>query len=318
MTQLGFSGLANLGNTCYINSVLQVMSTIDELNNYIEQNSDYDESMMDYIMTKEWIDLKKLMWSKNACISPGRFIQLNQYIFKYKKKEEFINHSQGDANEYLLFFLECIHNSYNKRDKQLQKNITHKYLEEYYKKDHSIISQLCLILCEYNYLNEKDKTIETSKIEPQWTLELSIPKKNDVTILDCFEHTFSNEILKDDNAWFNDKKNMKINVIKTMKICKSPAILIIHLKRWNHIQKNDKLVHLEESLDITSYSKDTNNKYELFGLINHEGNLFGGHYYSFVKKYNKWYLFNDKQIKDISFKSIIFQKNYCLFYRKIK
>tara|TARA_B110000114_G_C15088497_1_gene397334 strand:- start:1749 stop:2702 length:954 start_codon:yes stop_codon:yes gene_type:complete len=317
MTQLGFTGLANLGNTCYINSVLQIVSNIYEINDYIEENKNYDDSIIDHIMHKEWIELKKLMWTKNASISPGRFIQFNQSLFQNKDKIEFIGHKQGDAIEYLLFFLECIHNSYNKRDKTLKyDNIP--FLKEYHKTDHSIITKLCLILCEYKYLNETSKKVETSKIEPQWTLELSIPNKKKVDLMECFEYTFTNELLTGDNAWFNDKKNIKINVIKTLKLYKTPTIFIINLKRWNNMNKNNTLIHLEEFIDLDLYSNDSQNKYELFGIINHEGNMFGGHYYSFVKKYNKWYLFNDTQIREISFKSIIFKNNYCLFYRKIK
>ena len=55
--------------------------------------------------------------------------------------------------------------------------------------------------------------------------------------------------------------------------------------------------------------------YELFGIINHEGNVLGGHYYSYIKK-NKWFVFDDNTISQVQ--DIVSDKNYCLFYRKIK
>jgi ubiquitin carboxyl-terminal hydrolase 8 len=58
-------------------------------------------------------------------------------------------------------------------------------------------------------------------------------------------------------------------------------------------------------------------QYELFGIINHQGNMFGGHYFSYIKK-NDWYSFDDTTITKIDTKAINDNKNYCLFYRKIK
>jgi ubiquitin C-terminal hydrolase len=56
-------------------------------------------------------------------------------------------------------------------------------------------------------------------------------------------------------------------------------------------------------------------RYELLSIINHDWNVYGGHYYSFIKK-DMWLEFNDNEIKKIS--SLIQTSNYCLFYRKIK
>jgi ubiquitin C-terminal hydrolase len=44
----------------------------------------------------------------------------------------------------------------------------------------------------------------------------------------------------------------------------------------------------------------------------------GGHYTSYVKNANdKWYLFNDTQIKEVkNVDEIVTPKAYCLFYRK--
>ena len=64
---------------------------------------------------------------------------------------------------------------------------------------------------------------------------------------------------------------------------------------------------------------DDNTKYELTGIINHTGNVFGGHYYAFVKKVDdNWYCMNDKLIKRVDPNKLINGSNYCLFYSYIQ
>jgi ubiquitin C-terminal hydrolase len=57
--------------------------------------------------------------------------------------------------------------------------------------------------------------------------------------------------------------------------------------------------------------------YDLIGICNHSGSVGGGHYTSFVKDNNEWYLCNDTQIIKINdTENMITPKAYCLFYRK--
>jgi ubiquitin C-terminal hydrolase len=79
------------------------------------------------------------------------------------------------------------------------------------------------------------------------------------------------------------------------------------------------------------YCKNT--KYILFGMAIHLGQtLRRGHYYSIIRRDNKWYQFDDNKIKELKLeinqkngyilfdkidKEIIFRNGYLLFYRKI-
>ena len=78
------------------------------------------------------------------------------------------------------------------------------------------------------------------------------------------------------------------------------------------------LVDADFSKYVRGYNKDSY-VYDLFGVCNHSGGSFGGHYTAYVKNANdKWYEFNDTVVRDISEDQVISTRSYCLFYRKKK
>jgi ubiquitin carboxyl-terminal hydrolase 8 len=323
----GLSGLSNLGNTCYLNSTMQILNQIHELNDYLKGITELN-NIKDSALTLEWMMLMKLMWQKNVIISPNRFVHQIRQLSKMKGKEEFSGFEQNDANDYFYFAIECIHNSLNLKDStQTYRRTTEKtinnYLNEIEDKDMSIVSRLFTSCLIYSYLNCETKKREFYKIEHGFTIELSIPDNtNKVTLYDCFNETFKDDELNGENAWYDENENIKKNVIKRTRICYLPDILSIHLKRWNYmLDKNNKLVDIPIVLDlkhfmINEYKDQT--KYELFGIINHSGVACGGHYTSYIRRNDRWFLMDDMQVTEVDSSSIIRPKNYCLFYRKIK
>jgi ubiquitin carboxyl-terminal hydrolase 8 len=309
----GHSGLTNLGNTCYLNASVQILSHIYELNNYLMNIKELNR-INESVLTFEWISLYKLLWSQNCIISPNRFVSKIKELTK-GKTTKFCNFQQNDANEYFYFMLDCIHNSLNKLDPSIKLNKTlnnelNKEIDNYESKDCSIVHSLFSSFLVYTFINKDTNVVEFAKYEPHFMIELSIPLVDTITIEDCIQFTFQEELL--DTLWYDEKTNEKKQLLKRTSISYYPTILVIHLKRWIHLKKNKQVVHFNEILQLE------NNKYELFGIINHEGNIFGGHYFSYIKK-NKWFLFNDtniSQVQDIV--NIISDQNYCLFYRKIK
>jgi ubiquitin carboxyl-terminal hydrolase 8 len=321
-------GLTNLGNTCYLNSTLQIISCIYELNQYllgIQTLHNIDDSYL----TKEWIHLYKCITNNNNCIiSPMRFIEYSREVSKRKHREEFSGFEQNDANDYFYFLIESFHNSLNKLDENIniEQSIfpfINEYIYQIKQKDMSIISTLFQSFLFYNYVNAKTKNKEFHKIEHGYTIELSIPNlnnSNNISIYDCFNETFKNDILENENAWFDEKTNTKKDLIKETKICYLPPILVIHLKRWvNYSHKNTNLIQCPFELDLSPFLFDSSiyRKYQLIGIINHIGNIFGGHYFSYVKKNDSWYCCNDTNFKKINEKEIINSSNYCLFFRRI-
>ena len=112
----GLTGLVNLGNTCYLNSCMQILSHCHCLNDLLEKvDNNKLNNILDSVLTVEWKSLKQLMWSKNCIVSPNRFLNCVQQISKSKNIELFSGFAQNDLPEFLIFIIDCFHNSL-KRD----------------------------------------------------------------------------------------------------------------------------------------------------------------------------------------------------------
>ena len=330
----GLSGLANLGNTCFINSCMQVLSHTYELNYFLEQET-YKSKLKkkyDSALLIEWDNLRKLMWSTNCIVSPGKFIKTVQKVAHLKEMEMFTGYSQNDLPEFLLFLINCFHTSLSREIKMTisgkPENETDKVaiqcfemIKNMYSKEYSEIWNLFYAVHVSEISNIE--TGEQIKItpEPYFMIDLPIPENNkSPSLIDCLNHYVEGEIIE---GWYNDELKEKINIRKKIEFWSFPNILVIYLKRFNNrFQKNQILVKFPiDELDLSNYVigyKKETYKYELYGVCNHSGGVMGGHYTAYVKNANgKWYHFNDTIVSEVGLaESIISPKAYVLFYRK--
>jgi ubiquitin carboxyl-terminal hydrolase 8 len=334
----GLSGLSNLGNTCFINSAMQIISHTYELNELL--NSEHFKKKIknkyDSALLVEWENLRQLLWKEQCTISPGKFFKTIQKLAEIKKLDIFTGYSQNDLPEFLLFIIDCFHNSVAREIKMTisgnpentTDNIAIKCFEmikQTYSKEYSEIWNLfyAVHVSEIISLNGGNKL--SIKPEPFFMIDLPIPVGNkNPSIIDCLDHYVEGEILDGDNAWYDEDNNQKVNVKKKISFWSFPNILVIDFKRFNSKnQKNQILITFPlDNFDLSEYVigyKKTSYIYELYGVCNHTGGVLGGHYTSYVKNANgKWYHFNDTSVSEIAIESVVSPKAYCLFYRKKK
>jgi ubiquitin carboxyl-terminal hydrolase 8 len=333
----GLSGLGNLGNTCFINSCMQIMSHTYELNLFLDQET-YKIKLnkkCDSAILIEWDNLRKIMWNDNCIISPGKFIKTIQKVAELKSMEMFTGYSQNDLPEFLLFVIDCFHTSLareikmtisGKPDNETDKIAIQCFemIKNMYSKEYSEIWNLfyAVHVSEITNLDTNEKISITP--EPYFMIDLPIPENNkSPSLIDCFNLYVEGETLTGDNGLFNEKTKEKINIRKKIQFWSFPNILVIDFKRFNaRFQKNQILITFPfENLDLSQYVigyKKELYKYELYGVCNHSGGVMGGHYTAYVKNANgKWYHFNDTSVSEVGVKeSIVSTKAYVLFYRK--
>jgi ubiquitin carboxyl-terminal hydrolase 8 len=332
----GLSGLANLGNTCFINSCLQVFSHTHELNNFLnkEQYRNKLNNKPESRLLVEWDDLRKILWSQDCVIAPGKFLNAVQQIARIKQRDIFTGFSQNDLPEFLLFIVDCFHNSLARETKMTisgnPSNNTDKIatqcfemIKRMYSKDYSEIWELfyAVHVSEIRAIGSGE-VLERSP-EPFFIIDLPIPSEEKMpTLKQCFDLYTEGEILEGENAWYNEKTKLKQPIRKKIVFWSFPTILVIDFKRFNsRNQKNQIWIDFPiDNLDLSEYVigyKKKSYQYELYGVCNHSGGVLGGHYTSFVKNANgKWYHFNDTSVSEVNKSEIVSPKAYCLFYRK--
>ena len=105
MDQKGYTGLSNLGNTCFLNSCMQALNHTYELNEYLDSSKylqNINKSIPDYVILEEWNNLRTTMWKQNGIVSPNRFVHFVQQLAKKKNRDLFTGYAQNDLPEFLM------------------------------------------------------------------------------------------------------------------------------------------------------------------------------------------------------------------------
>lgn len=334
----GLIGLHNLGNTCYINACIQVLSNTYELHNTIHSTSfqKHLKNDDDGVITKEWNDLQDVMWSKNGKLSPQRFIYFVREVARKKGYTLFSGYSQNDSCEFVMFFLEIIHKSacrqvsfsingdaINDVDKLALQ--CYKTKKELYEKEYSEMLDLFYGLSFRKIVSMTTKKIHSIKPELFFLLNVPVSENNQplTTLEQCIKSYLNPETLSGENAWYNEETKEKEDVYMETGFWDIPRIFVINLSRFSpmgtKIQHN--IDFPIDELDMSSYVsgyKPEKYVYELYGIVNHLGGMNNGHYTAFVKNsQNQWYHYDDEVIQKVSSDSLLkTQHAYCLFYRQ--
>lgn len=352
----GLSGLANMGNTCYVNACLQILSHTYEFNEFLSKNDgEYKARLnhkVDSVLLHEWDKLRAMLWSGNCIISPGGFVSAMQKIARIKHMDLFSGFQQNDVAEFLMFLMDCFHTALSRevemKVRGVARNATDRAAKEcynmmadMYKKQYSEVLnifygvQVSLIESASDGVGAAAQVLST-KPEPFCILNLSFPNNGNgikaVSLFDCLDHHCAPEVLSGDNAWFNESTGEKQDVKKRLSFWSLPNVLIIVLKRFEmnargYVRKIQVPIEVpcnraDFSKHVHGYNRDSY-VYELFGVCNHHGGSpMGGHYTATIRNANgKWYGCNDTNVKEMplaSNESIVSNLPYCLFYRKVK
>ncbi|KAF8771980.1 ubiquitin carboxyl-terminal hydrolase 22-like [Argiope bruennichi] len=345
-SSIGLRGLLNLGNTCFMNCILQVLVHTPLLRDYFlsDKHTCLLKDSSECIVCEMYIIFQEFYSGRSEPHVPHKLVYL---IWKFAKY--LIGFDQQDAHEFLGAILGGLH--------------AHARGEETDEQLYHIVSDCdCIVDQVFAGFYQSDVSCSmcsyvSTAIEPFRDISLDLDgtklhkngiNPNPESLFDCLKRYTHNEVLH--NTPCSHCQSYE-TTSKQLTIRELPVVLCFHLKRLaadsgkKECNKNSTHVMFPETLDMLpfmslqcgeqknltngNHSKDvhhsdddhnlepTKTLFSLFGVVSHKGDQAGGHYIAYIRQYrDRWYLCDDDVIMRSSLKEVLDSEGYLLFYHK--
>ncbi|KTW26154.1 hypothetical protein T552_03046 [Pneumocystis carinii B80] len=305
-------GLINVGNTCYLNSVLQVLSHVPPFVQYLLSGHHSSQCQMNSCVFCKIEEHVAQCYPSDVnrpvpAFKPLHIVGALKWISK-----RFQPYRQEDAHE----FLRCLLG-------EMQRSCIYPY------KDLDFASQETTVIYKIfgGYLRQQIKCLKCNNISNTYPvyLDLSLDLMG-TSIEEALAMYVREEKLTQSNRYKCEKCEILVDFQKKSTIYILPPILTLHLKRFSFnkafkMSKITRSIRYGETLEMTSYMSQKKQNpiiYDLIGIIVHSGNdTRCGHYYSFCKTSNgTWQHFNDDRVSTVSLQTVLKQQAYILLYSR--
>ncbi|XP_056641326.1 ubiquitin carboxyl-terminal hydrolase 2-like isoform X1 [Diorhabda sublineata] len=337
---LGLNGLKNIGNTCFMNSVIQCLSNTRWLLEYLKKDAyirDINTSIssMKGALIKAFAEVIKELWSEDGSDRVVNTASLKSQIQRFAPR--FMGYAQQDAQEFLRYLLEGLHEDVNRvqeKPKPILTEIDEK-LSDSEKAQESWLRYLRMDNSKIvdNFVGQLKSTLKCTHcghcsvtFDPFWDLSLPIPQRTgQLRLSQCLDSFTREETLDGDEKPTCSKCKERRRCTKSFSIHKFPKILVIHLKRFSPTERFRGKLNVTvdfpiEGLDMSHYAADNVApcRYNLYAISNHSGTTYSGHYTAYCRHpyTGQWHEYNDSRVSSISSKSLVSGEAYVLFYEQ--
>ena len=331
-------GLYNLGNTCYLNSCIQCIKSVNELKDYLKKYS-----LNNLQTTSMATKLGKLMTkldSQSDAVMPQEFVQYFRRTFpRFASRNEHGIWEQQDADEAYTEILSALRQDNQLTEENKEENIINKlFCGEFESKTictetedepelnitEKFIKLQCFIDNNTRHINDgikkgftedvekRSDKLERNAIWKKTKLISKLPKYIPVQLVRFFwkQKTQKNaKILRkvifpeklDVYDFCNDKLKQSIEKYRKLKL----------EKEKEKDDKDNNNNNNEQKMDVDNEDNEDNEDkidllltgyYELCGIVTHKGrSANSGHYIGYAKdkKRNKWLKFDDEDTTEI-------------------
>lgn len=331
-------GFANLGNTCYLNSVLQCLSYTPSFVQYLLEKDVFASftggSSSNLTNNSKVFSNNSSKGSNGFCAvrvmsrllqnihgnggSNGRVLQPKEFVMNIRHvSKSFRIGRQEDSHEFFRLLLDSMQRSCLRKANIKQEN-------------HPAAPTTLVNRIFAGKLKNSLKCAKCKYVSERFDdfLDLSLEINNGIkSIKGALKHFTAVETLDDSNAWKCSSCKQLNRAEKGMTIETCPNVLVIQLKRFDIMfGKIKKHIEFPTSLDLAAgMSKSSDDrkrgrtKYELHAVLVHAGySTDCGHYYAFVRgSSGQWYEMNDESVRWVSLDTVLQQKAYMLFYSRV-
>ncbi|XP_039752821.1 ubiquitin carboxyl-terminal hydrolase 2-like isoform X3 [Pararge aegeria] len=336
----GLNGLRNIGNTCFMNSVLQCLANTRPLLEYLLHEPHAADvnttlSCMKGALIKAFASVVKELWRSGERDAVINTTSLKAQVQRFAPR--FMGYSQQDAQEFLRYLLEGLHEDVNRVTTKPKPILT--------EIDDTLSDSAAAAEAWARYLRMEDSRVgdifvgqlkstlrcthchhDSVTFDPFWDLSLPLPARTgNLKLQQCLQHFVREEALDGDEKPTCSKCGVRRKCLKWFTVQKFPQVLVLHLKRFSPTERfRGKLSVLVEfplsALDMSPFAAaPTHAVYNLYAVSNHSGTTYSGHYTAYCKHpyTGDWHEYNDSRVSTIAPRDVVSAEAYVLFYELV-
>ncbi|KVH95090.1 ubiquitin carboxyl-terminal hydrolase 22 [Cynara cardunculus var. scolymus] len=342
---VGLRGLNNLGNTCFMNSVLQALLHAPPFRNHFlsgRHNRDScRKTSAGRLCLSCDIDIifSAVFSGDRAPYSPAQFL----YSW-WRLSENLACYEQQDAHEFFMSVLDRIHEKEGKTRNTNKDNgdchcVAHRAFSGLLRSD--VTCTTCGFTsttydpCVDISLDFNTTVDQFAANKAQKSTETGVS-----TLTSCLDLFTRPEKLGSDQKLYCQNCQERHESVKQMSIRRLPLVLCLHVKRFEHSlarkasRKIDRHLQFPFSLDMTPYvsssivrkrfgnrifafegdESEISTNFEVFAVITHSGMLESGHYMTYLRLNEQWYKCDDAWITEVDDEVVRASQIYLVFY----
>ncbi|XP_056662398.1 ubiquitin carboxyl-terminal hydrolase 22 isoform X2 [Monodelphis domestica] len=294
---IGLRGLINLGNTCFMNCIVQALTHTPLLRDFfLSDRHKCEMQSPSSCLVCEMSTLFQEFYSGHR--SPHIPYRLLHLVWTHAR--HLAGYEQQDAHEFLIAALDVLHRHCKGDDNGKKANNPNHC--------NCIIDQIFTgglqsdVTCQVCQFTRPEHLGSSAKIKcsgchsyQESTKQLTMKK---LPIVACFH-------LKRFEHSAKLRRKITTYVSFPLELDMTPFMASSKESRMNgqYQQPTDSL--------------NNDNKYSLFAVVNHQGTLESGHYTSFIRQHkDQWFKCDDAIITKASIKDVLDSEGYLLFYHK--
>ena len=299
----------NIGNTCYLNAVLQSLFRLKPLNEVLDATAENVAQRTEQEkFFHQFNDLRKICLQngsgeQNCMVAPHLFFQAVQSLAKHKNQTEFSARQQNDAAEFMQFILNCLHEAMARQVDFDVVELADPIAIQCRETMKRLFAKECSDIIMLFYGMQVSTINGTNTTEPFLFLDLPIPE-GAATLEHCLNAYIADETIE---GWADEKTGTTRTVTKEMRLWRLPPVMTLVIKRFGvDGRKNSTPIFIPM---VLAWGEDT---FDLQSVCAHKGHsLNSGHYVTHCRTPSGWCTVDDEMVQPCGNVS---QDAYCVIY----